>query len=108
MSYPLKFRQQVMKIKEKEGLTFLDTSKRFGVGIATLFRWKRKIEPCLTRNKPARKIDMKKLEKDVGEYPDAYQYERAERFGVSPNGILYALRRLAITHKKNSVSSQSR
>ncbi len=108
MSYPLKFRQQVMKIKGKEGLTFLETSKRFGVGIASLFRWARRIEPCLKRNKPATKIDMKKLKKDVKQYPDDYQWERAKKFGVSPNGILYALRRLAVSHKKNSVSSQSR
>lgn len=105
MSYPLKFRQQVFEIKKKDGLTFLDTSKRFGIGISTLFRWQRKIEPCLTRDKSATKINMKNLNKDVKKYPDAYQYERAKRFGVSANAILYALRRLAISHKKNPVSS---
>jgi len=36
----------------------------------------------------------------VEDYPAAYQYERAKVFGVSPNGILYALRRLKISHKK--------
>jgi len=43
---------------------------------------------------------MEKLEEDVRQRPDDFQYERAERFGVSPNGILYALRRLKISHKK--------
>ena len=86
----------------------METSKRFGVGIRTLFAWKKRINPYLKRDKPATKIDMEKLKKDVEEQPDDYQWERARRFGVSPNGILYALRRLAMSHKKNSVSSQSR
>ncbi|WP_317174714.1 IS630 transposase-related protein [Chryseobacterium antibioticum] len=66
-------------------------------------RWKIRIEPKTKRNKPATKIDMEALRKHV----DAYQYERAEVFGVSPNCILYALRRLKISHKKNADPSQS-
>lgn len=97
-----------MQIKEREGLTFEETRRRFHMGIATLFRWQRKIEPCVKRNKPATKIDMEKLKEDVEKHPDDYQWERAQKFKVSPNGILYALRRLGKSYKKNSVSSQSR
>ena len=46
-------------------------------------RWLSDIEPNLTRNKPATKIDMQALFKDVQDYPDAYQYERANRLGVA-------------------------
>ena len=49
---------------------------------------------------------MEALKKHVEEFPDAYQYERAAFFGVSPNCILYALRRLNISVKKNTDSSQ--
>lgn len=108
MSYSLDFRQRVFAIKEKENLTFEATSKRFGVGIRTLFRWHKRIEPCEKRNKPATKIDMKRLEKDVEENPDDYQWERAKRFNVSVSCIFYALKRLDITHKKNSVSPKIR
>lgn len=108
MSYSLDFRKQVFKIKEREKLTFQEASDRFGISIRTLFKWKNNIVPKTTRNKPATKIDMDALRKHVEEYPDAYQYERAAFFEVSPNCILYALRRLNITHKKNAVPSQIR
>ena len=108
MSYSIDFRKQVFKIKAKENLSFEGVSKRFGISVRTLSRWNKRLEPKTTRNKPATKIDMEALKKHVEDYPDAYQYERAAEFGVSPNGILYALRRLNISRKKNSFSSQIR
>jgi len=106
--YSLDFRKRVFAMKEKQKLTFEQTSKRFGVGMRTLFAWQKRLEPCITRNKPATKIDMEALEKDVEENPDTYQWERAKRFGVCQRAIGYALERLSISHKKNSVSSKSR
>lgn len=78
MTYSLDFRKKVFEVKEKLGLTFEETSKRFDVPIRTLFRWQRCLEPCKTRNKPATKIDMEVLAKDVKEHPDHYQWERAK------------------------------
>ena len=43
---------------------------------------------------------MEALKQDVETYPDAYQYERAQRLGVSQRGIGYALKRLAMSRKK--------
>jgi transposase len=106
MTYPLKFRLQVLKVREREGLTFEATALRFGVGIASVMRWAKKVEPQTTRNKPATKIDMEALARDVEEYPDAYQSERAVRFGVSTRGICAALKRLRISRKKNSAPSE--
>ncbi|WP_198243707.1 IS630 transposase-related protein [methane-oxidizing endosymbiont of Gigantopelta aegis] len=107
MTYPLKFRQKVFAVKEKYGLTFEQTSERFDVPIRTLFRWQKKLEPCLTRNKPATKIDMEALKKDVERYPDDYQWERAKRFNVSQRAIGYALKRLGFSNKKNTQTSKS-
>ena len=39
---------------------------------------------------------------DVKKYPDAYNYERAQRLNVSTSGIYCALRRLEISYKKNT------
>jgi DNA-binding transcriptional regulator YiaG len=39
MTYPLKFRQHVLSIREKEKLTFSQTAERFGVGMARVMRW---------------------------------------------------------------------
>lgn len=108
MTYPLKFREKVFATKDKFDLTFEETSQRFDIPIRTLFRWQRKIEPCMTRNKPATKIDMAALAKDVEDSPDDYQWERAQRLGVAQRTVGYALKRLSISIKKNAATSQSR
>lgn len=74
----------------------------------TLFRWKKRIEPKTKRNKPATKIDMEALRKGVKQHPDKYQYEWAQEFNVSRGAIWFALKRLAISYKKNSVSPKGR
>ena len=107
MCYSLDFRKRVFSIKKKEELTFLETSKRFGVPERTLFRWQQRLEPKITRNKPATKINMDALKKDVENHPDRFQYERAKDFGVTQGAIWFALKRLKISYKKNTVSSES-
>ena len=47
----------------------------------------KKILPLRTRNKVSTKIPIDRLKEDVAQYSDAYQYERAERLGVSKSGI---------------------
>jgi hypothetical protein len=66
-----------------------------------------RIEPKVTRNKPAVKIKMEALEEDIKKYPDAYQRERASRLGVTQHGIYKALKRLRVTYKKNLPASES-
>ena len=101
MTHPVEFRRHVLSIKKKEGLTFEQTAKRFAVGIASLTRWNKTLAPKATREKRPGKVDLKKLAKDVQTYRDAYQYERALRFGVHPKSICSGLRKLNITYKKS-------
>ncbi|WP_339058374.1 IS630 transposase-related protein [Candidatus Regiella endosymbiont of Tuberolachnus salignus] len=108
MTYPLKFRQHVLAIKTQEKLTYAQTATRFCVGTASLMRWAKRIEPCLTRDKPATKINQAALILDVETYPDASQHERAQRMGVSARGICDALKRAGFSYKKNILSSQNR
>jgi len=108
MTYETSFRKQVFKIKEQEKLTYQQTSKRFGINIRTLFRWKQKPIDTQRRNKPATKINMEALKKDIDHRPDDYNYERAARFKVSTQAIWAAMRRLKISHKKNSKTPNSR
>lgn len=105
MAYSLDFRRRVFAYKEKHQLTFEQTSEHFGVNIASLFRWQNKLEPCTKRNRPATKVDMEKLKKDVMDFPDDYQWERAKRLNVTQAGIHYALKRLNISYKKNTKTS---
>jgi len=105
MTYSLDFRQKVFAIKAKKNLTFAQTSEHFDIPIRTLFRWDQRIEPCATRAKPATKIDMDALAKDVKTHPDLYHWERAKQFGVTPAAICMALKRLKISYKKNTTAS---
>lgn len=107
MTYSIDFRKRIFAVQEEEGLSLSETGRRFCVPARTLFRWKKRIEPKTKRNKPATKIDMEILKKDVEEHPDRYQYERAKDFGVTQEAIWFALKRLAISYKKNSVSPKS-
>ena len=109
MTYSLDFRKKVLAVKKRENLSFEQVAQRFDIGSKnTVFRWTKKLEPCETRNKPATKIDMDALAEDVKNHPDAYQHERAERLGVSESCVQTALKRLAISRKKNAKASQGR
>ena len=105
MAYSLDFRQRVFAYKEKHQLTFEQTSKHFDINIATLFRWKKRLEPCVTRNRPAIKVNMDALKKEIEDFPDDYQWERAKRLNVTQPSIHYALKRLKISVKKNAKAS---
>ncbi len=103
MTYSLDFRKKVLTVKEREGLSFEEVAVRFDIGSKnTVFRWTKKLAPCETRNKPATKIDRDALVSDIKLYPDAYQYERAGRLGVSGSCVQSALKRLKISRKKNT------
>ncbi len=101
MTYSVQFRKKLLGVMEKEKLTLEEAAKRFDVGSASISRWKLNPEPTNTRNRPAQKIDMDKLKKDVELNPDSFVYERAARFAMSESGIRYALKRLGISRKKS-------
>lgn len=107
MTYSIDFRRKALLIKKQEELSFEATAKRFGVSQSSVFRWSKHIKAQRTRYKPATKIDMEALKREVEISPEAYQYERAERLGVSRRGIGYALPRLGISRKKNVLTSAS-
>ena len=100
MSYSIEIRRHALSLREKERLSFKETGQRLGIGMATIQRWAKRIEPKRGFTRSTRKIDPEKLKEDVEKYPDAYQYERAARFKVSATSIRKALRKLGITHKK--------
>ena len=107
MTYSKDFRERLLKIKAKEKLSISKTAKRFGIGTTTLVNWLKGKIPKNKRSKPATKIDMEALVKDIKECPDAYIYERARRLGCSTNGVWYALKRLGVTYKKSPEASKS-
>jgi transposase len=106
MTYPISFRRHVLAVKDREGLTFAEAAERFSVGIASLVRWSARLEPKRYERRAPGKIDLAALAQDVRDDPDAFQHERAARFGVTQKAIWKALRKLGVTHKKNPHASE--
>ena len=101
MAYSLDFRLHVLAIRQRDQLSIEQTAARFAVGKASVMRWVKR-----PARKPSgfrrRKLAIEALAQDVRDYPDAYQYERAARLGVTQNAICYALKhKLGISSKKN-------
>ncbi|CAK0756373.1 hypothetical protein CCP3SC5AM1_2220007 [Gammaproteobacteria bacterium] len=47
MTYSINFRRKVLAIQKQEQLTYAEAASRFGIGIATLTRWRSRLEPKL-------------------------------------------------------------
>jgi transposase len=99
MAYSVDFRRKVLSVRRKKGLTIAEVAARFDVGMASVVRWSKNVErkPQGTRH---RKLDLAALRQDVLDHPDAYQHERAQRFGVAQNAIFVALKKLTLSYKK--------
>lgn len=107
MTYSRDFCKKVLSIRAKEGLSFAQAAKRFGVSVNSIFLWSKNLDPKRTKNRPSLKIDEESLIEDIKKYPDSYNYERASRFNVSTSGMRWAMKRLGVTYKKNPQSSKS-
>ena len=101
MTYSLDLRKRAIALLD-EGKTKAEVAALFNLNRVTLHRWlKRKTQaPKKQRNSTPRKLSLKALEAHVAAYPDAFQYERAEAFGVSRFVVLHRLKRLGL--KKNA------
>jgi putative transposase len=63
-----------------------------------IYRWHSREELEATKIKHhQKKLDPKALEKDVQENPEARLRDRAEKFGMRPSSICYALKKMEIT-----------
>ncbi len=101
--YSLDFRKQVLQALEKR--SFRQVAKDFGISLATIQNWKAELNPKAQGERHS-KISLDALRRDVEMYPDAYQYERAERFNCKQSAICKRLKKIKVS-KKNSETSQS-
>lgn len=90
---------------QKEGHTYDETAKVFGVVKSTVHRWVKQYEETGDlSDKPVKrgykKINPEKLKEYVAEHPDDTQEEVALVFGCCPQAISKAYKRLGITRKK--------
>lgn len=107
MSYSHHFIKKVLKLL-KEGHSYRKLGSRFKISPTSIINWEKGILPKGKRNKSNTKLNLEALKQDVLDYPDAYHHERAKRLGVKKSCIGTNLKKLNITYKKNTNSSQSR
>lgn len=100
MTYSIDFRKKVLAVRKREHLSMQEVSERFDIGVATVMRWTKKLEPKRTRPRAAFKLPLNNLQEDQEKYRDSSQCERARRLGVSATTIWRGLRTLNLTYKK--------
>ena len=103
MRCSLDLRQRVVAFVRGGG-SKAEAARRFQVGEARVYRW---LKPGgLTYQRPgprrARKLDWEQVRRHVADHPDRTQAERARHFQVSRHSIWNALRKLGLTHKKQT------
>ena len=102
MAYSTDLRKCVLDFINKGG-SKAEAERTFGISRRTIYNWLETEDP-FTSDKPGpkgpRHIDYDALGQHVSDFPDATLAERAKHFGVSINGIFYALTKLNITRKK--------
>ena len=102
MAYSTDLRKRVLDFIANGG-SKAAAERTFGTSRRTIYNWLEAEDP-LTSEKPGPKgprcIDYDALQQHVADFPDKTLAERAKHFGVSRNGIFYALSKLNITRKK--------
>ena len=107
MSYDPTFRKRAVKYRESHSRQ--ETCEAFRISGRAIDAWLKKyLETGSLKDKPLerkhRKIDPELLHKDVRDNPDAFNWERAQRFGCTAEAIRKALKRLGVTRKKKRVT----
>ena len=107
MAYSEDYRKRALEYMD-EGHTYEELYEAFKIYPSRISQW-RKLQEKTGGLKPqyretrSGKIDMKRLEQELERKPDAYLSELAAIFGCTDQAIFYALKRLKITVKKNSI-----
>lgn len=104
MSYSSDLRMSVLRYV-RDGGSQTEASRVFGVSRKTIYRWLQLPDDFKNYRRKAyrSKLDKQALAEDIQRHPDDYLRERAQRFGVTPQTIWYALKRLNVVKKNDEV-----
>ena len=107
MGYSKDFKDKVIEIMTRDKMSVRKTAQHFSVSTRTIQLWQKSTERKPIPGRPAKIIEAQILA-DIEKYPDDYQYERAERLGVSTHAVFNALHKAGISRKKDVNSSKIR
>ncbi|WP_227504444.1 IS630 transposase-related protein [Acinetobacter sp. YZS-X1-1] len=89
MGYSKDFKDKVIEIMTRDKMSVRKTAQHFSVSTRTIQLWQKSTEQKPIPGRPAKIIEAQILA-DIEKYPDDYQYERAERLGVSTHAVFNA------------------
>jgi transposase len=103
MSYGKDLKERTVKYRQAHGIK--ETIKTFNVSESAIRSWEKQCQKTgnldkKPLNRKRRKTDPEKLRKDIRVRPDAFNRERAQRFGRTEEAIRLALKKQKITRKK--------
>ena len=103
MAYSLDYRKRIIGLIKK-GESISQLSRFLKINRRTIYNWLAKGDDLSSKKQPhrERKLDWIALKNHVQKYPDELLRERAEYFNVHISAIGYALKKMKISHKKNS------
>ena len=106
MTYSLDLRQRVVEFVETKG-NISGASKLFKISRSTIYQWlaREDLRPTQVKRRK-RKLDWEALKRDVEQHPETQLSKRAQKFGVRPSAIHYALKQMNITRKKSSCDTE--
>ena len=107
MAYSIDFRERALEYMD-EGHTYKELYEAFKIYPSAISKWRKLLEETGSlkpqyRETRSRKIDKEKLSRAAEEKPDAYLSELAKPFGCTEQAVFYALKKMKITVKKNSI-----
>ena len=108
MAYSTDLRKSVLDFINNGGSPTA-AQRTFGISRRTIYNWLEAEDPFAYKKpgpKGPRHIDYDALQQHVADSPDSTLAERAKHFGVSINGIFYALSKLNITRKKKTTDKE--
>jgi transposase len=110
MAYSIDFRERALAYID-EGHTYKELYEAFKIYPSTIATWRKLRSETGSLNTQyratrSRKIDKEQLLRAIEEKPDAYLSELAKPFGCTEQAVFYALKKLDITVKKNSIHTQ--
>lgn len=103
LTYSVDLRERVVAFV-KAGGGKREAARRFKVSRWCVYNWleRENLEPEKQGSPGPWKLSPEVLKAHVAEKPDAYQHERSAELGVSRHVVLYGLKRLNLTRKKNA------
>ena len=107
MAYSEDFRKRALAYMD-EGHTYEELYEAFKIYPSAIASWRKlhsetgSLKPQYRKTRSG-KIDKEALQRAVEEKPDAYLSELAKPFDCTEQAVFYALKKLNITVKKNSI-----